>query len=312
MTTTAWFVDVVVRHQPRRTICNSFINAIQQQQQKYKERSRTVVLRSSKADDTTTTTTTILESTATGTSETSIKIRALASFISMNMLEAMLAAGIPIEKIISMTSLSSSITSDSSTSSSSSPPPPNDGDVTSTITTAPVEDIMTNEVNDEARIESDFESSKSLHHKEGDRIIAMQDTFNTDDDISPVRPIANTSTDVLQESEAPTTDGSMMSSSSITLQQQQEHLLLIPEIPSVISKAFGRPLSVIREHVPPMQQKLPPILATEMITTTTNETNDISHSNVAVGTVDSGDNNTTTTTIGTDIKVVTDEDPYGE
>jgi hypothetical protein len=317
---TAWFVNVIQPppppplHQYRLTIrSNSFINTIQQQQRHHNEPSVAVVMLSLKTDDTTTSTT-VLESTSKSTSETSIKIRALASFISMNMLESMLAAGIPIEKIISMTALSSS------NSSSSSPP---DDDATGTTT--PFSGITTSEMNGGGGAVTDdtllsienSESSSSLHHKEGDRIIAMQDTFNTDDIVPSSIQLHNTDTspELVQEfvdsknSEAPNAAGSMIPSSS--LHQQQQQLLLIPEIPSVISKAFGRQLPVIQEHVPSMQPKLPsPIVSqsTSTITaTTTKEMNDISHNKEGEGFIT--DNNTS---IRTDMKIVTDEDPYGE
>jgi hypothetical protein len=83
---------------------------------------------------------------------TAVKIRAMASFVSMSLLESMLEAGIPIEKLIP--TMSSSTTT-------------NDSDNTSPI--------------DHDTI-SDEEISTPMHIKEGDRIINMLDTFVADND----------------------------------------------------------------------------------------------------------------------------------
>lgn len=242
--------------------------------------------------------------------DTSIKIRALASFISMNMLEPMLAAGIPIEKIISMTS----------SSSTSSPP-----EVDAVIPAAPVvsssnEDGDTSSTTDK----NNSEFSTSLHQKEGDRIVAMEDTFDTTGDTATIA-VSTTNDPFLVPDPTP---GPMEASSSSYPQQepppQDSSLLFIPQIPSVISTAFGRPLPVIQEHVPPIRPlaaatvpttssstPLPVVPSMTTTTTTTNDTSD--NTNMAEAeppiSLAAGDDTTTTTA---SIKAVTDEDPYGE
>ncbi len=275
-TTTAWTNHQRAPPHPKWTsqvyhdVSSTGTPTVRQQQQQLKG------LGSSKVNDTT-----LIEPTATATataSDTSIKVRALASFISMTMLEPMLAAGVPIEKIMSMTS-SSSVSDDA---------------VESRTTTTP------------------------LHQKEGDRIVSIEDTFDTGDTAPtiPLQPptviVDGHDDDTAHNSDAPiTSSGTSLSPTTVEPRPSpsSSSLLLIPPIPSVISTAFGRPLSVVQQHEPPLQQpqilttattmeeKEPPLQPPQIMTTTTMKEN--------VPSLQQPQIMTTTT-------MVSDEDPYGE
>ena len=291
-TTTAWTNLQRAQHFPYKWTSSqvhhsddSSTPTIRQQQQQQQKG-----LSSSKTDDTT-----LIEAAAT-TSETSIKVRALASFISMNMLEPMLAAGVPIEKIMSMTSSSSSLDSSSSVS----------DDTVDTVETR--------------------STTTSLHQKEGDRIVSIKDTFDTGDSAPtiPLPPPTAVIVDghddgTVHNSEAPTTNTGTPPLSPTTVEPRpstfsSSDVLLIPTIPSVISTAFGRPLSVVQENVPPLQQpqqmtttssmedKVSPLQQPHIVTTTTTTTTTIEENAPSL----QPPRIMTTTTI------VSDEDPYGE
>ena len=242
------------------------------------------------------------------TTTTSIKLRALASFISMNMLESMFTAGVPIETILSRTealSLSSEATS--------TPSPPenidNGNNPTTLVTDDDVDDVVVNDHEDFS------ESSTPLHQKEGDRMVAMQDTFDTTGDttsavlLSPLRTNHNND----NNDETTTHCESDVSSSS------SSQLLFIPPIPSVVSTAFGRPLPVIQEQIPPLQT----LLIHPSATTTMNDISNLNQATVVTTSTQHPEKVLTTTTITTSddddddditnsMKMAIDEDPYGE
>ena len=246
------------------------------------------------------------------TTTTSIKLRALASFISMNMLESMFTAGVPIETILSRTealSLSSEATS--------TPSPPenidNGNNPTTLVTDDDVDDVVVNDHEDFS------ESSTPLHQKEGDRMVALQDTFDTtgllaSDDTSTVLspPPLRTNQDNNNSDETTThCESDVSSSSSSSLSQL---LLFIPPIPSVVSTAFGRPLPVIQEQIPPLQT----LRIHPSATTTTNDISNPNQATVVITTSTQPPEKVLTTTTSDDVdttnsmKMAIDEDPYGE
>jgi hypothetical protein len=216
--------------------------------------------------------------------ETSIKIRAMAAFLSISMLESMLAAGAPTEKLAGMSSLNENPTTvkdtDTIVSSQSSreeqmldkeiatPMHKKEGDrkfalpdeFSPSITT---DDQLNQEVN------------TVLHKKEGDRIVALQDGFAPEQEASSVTEFkeienaipANDSIEraAATETTMPVTvvrdddDDSpqqQLSNQSFLSTDLSLHPHYIPPVPNVISAAFGRPLTIITEHVPPLRQSV--------------------------------------------------------
>jgi hypothetical protein len=214
--------------------------------------------------------------------ETSIKIRAMAAFLSISMLESMLAAGAPTEKLAGMTSLNENPTTvkdtDTIVSSQSSreeqmldkeiatPMHKKEGDrkfalqdeFSPSITT---DDQLNQEVN------------TVLHKKEGDRIVALQDGFAPEQDASSVtefKEIENAipANDSIERTAATETTmpatveldddndspQQQLSNQSFLSPDSSLHPHYIPPVPNVISAAFGRPLTIITEHVPPLRQ----------------------------------------------------------
>lgn len=228
-------------------------------------------------------------------SASSMKVRAMASFLSMAMLESLLASGVPIETILGGGGVMNRTADEDF---------PNSG-----VTLPTEKEISTQEHQKEGdrkfALKDEFsplstletglekEISTSMHEKEGDRNIALKDGF------SPEEPITNPTSSVPIEisstaiessgvgdfpaiEDAATTvaekevDAKLLSP-KMTMGADTPHL--IPPVPPAISTAFGRPLLVLREHVPPLQQE---------------------------------SESTTMSSVLTDNKVVADEDPYGE
>ena len=251
---------------------------------------------------------------------TSIKLRALASFISMNMFESMLTAGVPIETILSRTEALSSLSSEA-TSTPSSPDINDNGN----NPTTPVTDNNDNNSNDVVVDDDDddvddllsgSESSTPLHQKEGDRMVALQDTFDTtgllaSDDTSAILLPPPLRTNQDNNNDENTNHCESSSSSQL--------LLFIPPIPSVVSTAFGRPLPVIQEQIPPLQT----LLIHPSATTTMNDISNLNQATVVTTSTQHPEKVLTTTTITTSddddddditnsMKMAIDEDPYGE
>lgn len=269
--------------------------------------------------------------TSSSSSILSMKIRAMASFVCLTMMEPLIEAGIPIEQILSTN------TKTSGTSSKSTDTKLHDVDVITTPTTyissidTEIPSIQHNKEGDRTMtLQDEFSPSTittisdstsselwnreihtSLHGKEGDRNIGLNDEFTPDTDISPTIPTTTNTKDVVSPNDILPSDDVISISDSNNEQSNDvrvEHqipltdsnnndddvvaLHYIPPVPSVISKAFGRPLPIIQEHVPSIQQPPPPL--TQVVE---------SNNTTATAPINDTENH---------VAVVVDEDPYGE
>jgi hypothetical protein len=272
----AWFLSTPVRRIIPYHIVPSALIRLRTKQQWDRRRRICYV----KADD------------ETPASVTAMKVRAMASFLSMAMIESLLASGVSIETILGgVTDISK--TSDAEIAALNESPLENEiptrehqkeGDRKFAL-----KDEFSPLTTSDAQLEK--EVSTTLHRKEGDRNVALKDGFAPEepdqfsslptaeittmsesdgiDNVSAIEDISQTTT--------PETDVDAAPLSPFSLRADTPHL--IPPVPPAISTAFGRPLPVIRDHVPPLQQ--PPEL-------------------------------TTASSLSSANTVVADEDPYGE
>jgi hypothetical protein len=211
-------------------------------------------------------------------SEVSLKVRQMASFLSSAMLEKLLAAARNeeqnrakrLEKSDKKSNVENSATSitDQSENDSvgSSPKPTAEPETKSSIKADDIPEINlqqseatvenfteigmeANSILQQKRIET--EVPKMLHKKEGDRNIALKDDFAPENDGDD-----NNSDDAAAD--AASADDSRIQVNPEVLQKVARFRNLIPTMPAAISKEFGRPLSVLQEHLPPLRE---PIIA---------------------------------------------------
>lgn len=141
-----------------------------------------------------------------------------------------------------------------------------------------------------AEVGRDIETGYSMHEKEGDRVVALKDEFAPDYSIveTNLTPLVDEGADapaglVLEPASVsalrsggieagPNADRILVAprpdkiegapkpsdSTSTAATNLEAHRNIAPPIPHFISTAFGRPLVTIREHVPPLRQRLEP------------------------------------------------------
>jgi hypothetical protein len=210
----------------------------------------------------------------------SMKVRAMASFLSMAMIESLLASGVPIETILGGVG-DSDETAEAAIAVSDEVPSQDEGlRLEKEISTVEhqkegdrkfaLKDEFSPLTTSDAQLEK--EVSTSLHRKEGDRNVALKDGFAPEepDDLSSL-PTAITMTasepngienasGIEDTAPTDTSESKVDPLSLLPLSEGTNTPHLIPPVPPAISTAFGRPLPLIREHVPPLQQ--PPELTT--------------------------------------------------
>jgi hypothetical protein len=206
-------------------------------------------------------------------SVTSMKVRAMASFISMSILESLLASGIPMETILEGASGGgmNNSTAPAEHSVEDEPGRPEEVLLEQEIPTLEhqkegdrrfaLQDAFSPSSSSVSSTDASLEKEIStlLHKKEGDRILALQDGFAPEEeeketDANP--PLSFTATTVSEEDviekdeeeeeEEEDTPTATIATAGSPFSVHADTPHLIPPVPAAISMAFGRPLPVMR------------------------------------------------------------------
>ena len=170
---------------------------------------------------------------------------------------------------------------------------------------------------------STLEKAKSLHQREGDRVVALKDEFATEEVVALSNEGETTTTTTVEEDHTAasivTTDGPLRKLDTVQN--------LVPPTPEAISTAFGRPLPVMVQDLPPLKS-IPELTMAEKTTAaptgtssnksaagfSSNEENAETANNatMAAAAAAAGASTRSSSLAAEQKKIVKDEDAYGE